>query len=173
MRRGELMALTWQHVDLDAGVVSVERSTAQLGRELVTTTPKNHERRKVQLDARTVAGLRSWRKQQAQERLAWGSAYEDTEGIVFNRENGQRVSPNAVSKAFLRAQAGLGLPRVTIHGLRHSHVTILLRDRVPVHIVSKRLGHKDPSVTLNVYADVIPDDDSSAVDTFSKAVWGA
>jgi len=50
---------------------------------------------------------------------------------------------------------------------------ILLRDRVSVHIVSKRLGHKDPSVTLNVCADCIPDDDTSAVDTFSKAVWGA
>ena len=82
----ELMALTWQHVDLDAGIVSVERSTAQLGRELVTTTPKNHERRKVQLDARTVAGLRAWRKVQARERLAWGSAYEDSEGIVFTQE---------------------------------------------------------------------------------------
>jgi len=52
----------------------------------VTTTPKNHERRKVQLDARTVAGLRAWRKVQARERLAWGSAYEDSEGIVFNQE---------------------------------------------------------------------------------------
>jgi integrase len=41
---------------------------------------------------------------------------------------------------------------------------------VPVHIVAKRLGHKD--VTLNVYADVIPDDDTSAVDVFSTAVWG-
>jgi integrase len=173
MRRGELMALTWQHVDLDAGIVSVERSTAQLGNELVTTTPKNHERRKVQLDRHTVAALRAWRKEQAQERLAWGAAYEDTEGMVFTQENGSRLSPNAVSKAFLRAQVGLELPRITIHNLRHSHATILLRDRVPVHIVSKRLGHKDPSVTLNVYADVIPDDDTSAVDVFSRAVWGA
>jgi integrase len=173
MRRGELMALTWQHVDFDAGIVSVELSTAQLGSELVTTTPKNHERRKVQLDARTVAALRVWRRQQAAERLAWGAAYEDGEGIVFTRENGSRLSPNAVSKAFLRAQGGLELPRITIHSLRHSHATILLRDRVPVHIVAKRLGHKDPSVTLNVYADVIPDDDTSAVDVFSRAVWGA
>jgi integrase len=173
MRRGELMALTWRHVDLDAGIVSVELSTAQLGRELVTTTPMNHERRKVQLDARTLAVLRSWRKVQAEERLEWGSAYEDTEGTVFTQENGQRVSPNAVSKAFLRAQAGLGLLRITFHEMRHSHATILLRDRVPVHIVSRRIGHKDPSVTLNTYADVIPDDDTSAVDTFSKAVWGA
>ena len=68
----ELMALCWQHVDLDAGIVSVEWSTAQLGNRLVTTSPKNHERRKIALDARTVAALRMWRKVQAQERLAWG-----------------------------------------------------------------------------------------------------
>jgi integrase len=73
MRRGELMALTWQHVDLDTGMISVELSTAQLGKELVITTPKNHERRKVQLDARTVAALKSWRKVQAGERLAWAA----------------------------------------------------------------------------------------------------
>jgi integrase len=173
MRRGELMALTWECVDLEAGIVSVERFTAQLGKELVTTTPKNHERRKVQLDARTAAALKAWRKVQAEERLAWGAAYENTEGLVFTAENGQRVSPNAISKAFLRAQASLELPRISLHFTRHSHATILLRDGVPVHIVAKRLGHKDPSVTLNVYADVIPDDDTSAADVFSKAVWGA
>jgi integrase len=125
------------------------------------------------LDARTVAALRAWRKVQAQERLAWGAAYEDIEGIVFTQESGQRVSPNAVSKAFLRAQTGLGLPRISLHSTRHSHATVLLRDRVPVHIVAKRLGHKDASVTLDTYADVIPDDDTSAVDVFSRAVWGA
>ena len=123
-------------------------------------------------DTRAPSTVGSWRKVQAEERLEWGSAYE-TEGIVFTQENGKRVSPNAVSKAFLRAQAGLGLLRITFHEMRHSHATILLRDRVPVHIVSRRIGHKDPSVTLNIYADVIPDDDTSAVDTFSKAVWGA
>lgn len=53
-------------------------------------------------------------------------------------------------------QAGAGLPRVTLHELRHTHATVLLRDGVPVHIVAKRLGHRDPSVTLNVYADGHP-----------------
>ena len=114
MRRGELMALTWQHVDLDAGIVSVERSTAQLGNELVTTSPKNHERRKCSWTRARSPHCGHGRRQQAQERLAWGSAYEDSEGIVFTQENGARLGPNAVSKAFLRAQAGLGLPRVTI-----------------------------------------------------------
>jgi integrase len=172
MRRGELMALRWTDVDLDTGIVSLERSTAQVGSSLVTTTPKNHERRQVSIDQRTVTMLRTWRTTQAAQRLQWGAAWEDTAGLVFTWENGAPLLPDFVSKGFLRAQTGLGLPRLKLHEIRHSHATILLRSGVPVHIVSKRLGHKDPSVTLNVYADVIPDDDTSAVDVFSRAVWG-
>jgi len=80
--------------------------------------------------------------------------------------------PTYITKQIGKEQLGLPLPLVKIHELRHSHATILLRAGVPVHIVAKRLGHEDASVTLNVYADVIPDDDS-AVDVFSEAVWGA
>lgn len=61
-------------------------------------------------------------------------------------------------------------PILKVHELRHSHATILLRAHVPVHVVAKRLGHKDPSVTLDVYAGSIPDDDTSAVDVFRQAV---
>lgn len=77
-----------------------------------------------------------------------------------------------VSKASLSSQAGTELSRLKLHELRHSHATVLLRLGVPVHVVAKRLGHRDPSVTLNVYADAIPDDDDRAVDTFARAVYG-
>jgi integrase len=156
-------------------VVSVERSTTQLGQQRVTTTPKSHERRKITIDQRTIAVLRAWRKEQAAERLAWWPAYVDQEGLIFAWEDGSPVLPDYICKAFGKAQAacGLELPRLLLHEARHSHATMLLRDGVPVHIAAKRLGHKDPSVTLNVYADVIPDDDGRAVDVFSRAVWGA
>jgi integrase len=173
MRRGELCGLRWTDVDFAAGVVSVDRSTTQVGNERVTTTPKNHERRKVSIDETTLAILREWRKAQAAERLEWGPAYVDVEGVVFTREDGSPVMPDYLTKEFVRSQVGMGLPRLTLHGTRHSHATTLLREGVPVHIVSKRLGHKDASVTLNVYADAIPEDDDRAVAVFSRAVWGA
>jgi integrase len=133
MRRGELCGLRWEDVDLEAGVVSVERSTTQLGQERVTTTPKNHERRKITIDFRTVAVLRTWRKQQAGGRLQWGPAYVDTGGLVFTWENGSPVLPDYVTKEFGKAQAacGLELPRLVLHEARHSHATMLLRDGVP------------------------------------------
>lgn len=191
MRRGEVAGLRWTEVDLEAGTVAVERSTTQLGRERVTTTPKNHERRTVAIDEETVAALRSWKAKQAAERLAFGPAYADVEGLVFTWEDGRPVMPDYVTKTFGKTQAAANaaltgaheeagadgaaaqLPELVVHELRHTHATILLRSGVPVHVVAKRVGHKDPSVTLNVYADVIPDDDTSAVDVFRKAVWGA
>lgn len=183
IRRGELAGLRWDDLDLDAGVIAVDRSTTQLGKERVTTTPKNHERRKVAIDDRLVTLLKAWKRQLAQERLAFGPAYADVEGVVFVWEDGRPVMPDYITKTFSKVQAAINaalaeaeenpLPVLVVHELRHTHATLLLRDRVPVHIVAKRLGHKDPSVTLNVYADVIPDDDVSAVDVFRKAVWGA
>lgn len=172
MRRGELLAVRWQDLDLDGGVVHVERSVTQLREKLVYGTPKNHERRDVALDARTVAALRAWRVQHAQERLAWGQAYAGDGELVFVREDGSPVMPNYISRAWVQSIPST-LPRIVLHEARHSHATILLRAGVPVHVVAKRLGHRDPSVTLNVYADVIPQDDGRAVDTFVKAVWGA
>lgn len=173
MRRGELMALRWAQVDLDAGVIHVERSVTQVGQVRVYVTPKNHERRDVTIDPHTTAALRALRKAQMSERLAWGAAYQGREDLVFTWEDGRPVLPDYVTRVFGRLTSGLEVPRLKLHELRHTHATMLLRDGVPVHVVAKRLGHKDPSVTLNVYADAIPDDDGRAVDTFTKAVWGA
>lgn len=172
MRRGELMALRWEDMDLDAGLVHVEHSVTYQGRKRTTATPKNHERRDVAIDPHTVTALRSWRTRQAGERLAWGEAHRDVEGLLFTWEDGTPVHPDYASKTFIKSQQGSELPRLTLHELRHSHATILLRAGVPVHVVAKRLGHKDPSVTLNVYAHAIPDDDGGALDVYSRSVFG-
>lgn len=148
-------------------------AVTQLGSRWITDTTKNSERRKVTIDPTTVAVLRAWRKAQTAERLAAGPAWSDTDGLLFTWPDGSRISLDYATKTFVSAQAGIAVPRMTLHGTRHSHATTLLRAGVPVHIVSKRLGHKDPSVTLNVYADAIPEDDDRAVQVFSRAVWGA
>lgn len=173
MRRGELMGLQWPDVDLEAGVVSVDRSTTQIGKARITTTPKNHERRRVAIDAKTTATLKAWRKVQAAEQLAAADAWADPDGHLFTWEDGTPLLPDYVTKKFQAIQKAAGLPRLTLHELRHTHATILLRAGVPVHIVAKRLGHRDASVTLDVYADVIPDDDGRAVDVYTSAVFGA
>lgn len=83
------------------------------------------------------------------------------------------MRPDFITRTFGRQTEGLAVPRLTFHELRHTHATLLRREGVPVPVAAKRLGHGDPSVTLNVHADAIPDDDGRAVETSTKAVWGA
>lgn len=80
-------------------------------------------RRSISLDAGTVAGLREHRRRQVEERLAWGPAYRDG-GLVFCREDGSPNHPDRFSDMFERAVKRAGLPRLTVHGLRHTHATL-------------------------------------------------
>ena len=100
-------------------------------------------------------------------------AYRGGEDLVFTWEDGRPVPPDDVTRAFGQLTKASTSQRLKLHELRHTHATLLLREGVPAHVVAKQLGHRDPAVTLNVYAAAIPDDDGRAVDTFSKAVWGA
>jgi len=169
MRRGEMCALRWDAVDFDASTVKVSHSATQVGNDIVTTDTKTHETRLIALDPETMAALRDLRKQQAAERLAYGPGYPET-GLLFTWPNGARVLPGFLSKGFVAAQDGLELPRLTLHGCRHSHASTLLRGGIPVHVVAARLGHADAALTLRVYAHAIPSDDAAAVAAFTLAV---
>jgi len=65
-----------------------------------------------------------------------------------------------------------GVPRISIHDLRYTHPTLLLRDGVPVKVVSERLGHAQASITLDVYAHVLPEMQEQAVDAIDMALFG-
>ncbi len=173
MRRGELLALRWSDVDLDAATIVVQRSVTQVGKTLHYVTTKNNERREVTIDPRTLAVLRAWRRQQVAERLERGETYRDTAELVFTWPDGRPMLGDYVTKQFMRSQAAADVPRITLHEMRHTHASILLREGVPLHVVSNRLGHRDASVTLNTYAHHIPEDSSRTVVAFSRAVWGA
>jgi len=178
MRRGEVVGLRWQDVDLDAGHLSVRQTItamddpARRGMRVIHGEPKSGKGRRVDLDAETVALLRSWKAQQAQDQLALGGAWP-THGLVFTREDGALFHPDTASTIFDRLVKVSGLPRITFHGLRHTHATILLANGVPVKVVSERLGHATVQITLDTYAHVMPGLQGQAVNVFSQAMGGA
>jgi integrase len=75
--------------------------------------------------------------------------------MVFTRHDGKPVNPRNFSKEFSRIVARAGLPSVTFHGLRHIHISQLLRDGVHAKVVSERAGHSSVSVTLDIFSHVI------------------
>lgn len=161
MRRGEMLALRWQDVDLNGAVLRVERSLEQT-REfgLVFKAPKTkHGRRTITLPASTVAELRThWRLQQ-EFRLATGQGRAN-DGLVFGEDDGSPRSPNAVTKAWAKAMpAGI---KATLHSLRHTHASTLIASGLDVLTISRRLGHGSPAITLKVYGHLFKTDDRAA-----------
>ena len=90
--------------------------------------------------------------------------------LVFPTWDGKLQNPNNFSKQFADAAGGAELAHITFHGLRHTHLTHLLRSGVPVHVVSARAGHSNPTVTLNVYAHLLPGQQEDAAAAFDATL---
>jgi integrase len=132
---------------------------------------KSGRGRSVALDAATVQALRSHRKAQAAEQLAWGPVYTD-HGLVFSREDGTPVWPRTFSRAFERHAKTAGLPPIRLHDLRHSWATLALRAGVHPKVVQERLGHASIAITLDVYSHAVPAMQEDAAERVA-ALFGA
>jgi integrase len=123
---------------------------------IIEGTPKSARGlRSIALDPGTVRALRAWRKQQLEERMAWGAAWTGT-GRVFTREDGSDLHPSRVSETFDRLVKGSGLPRIRLHDLRHGHATLALAAGIHPKVVQERLGHSSVAFTLDRYSHVVP-----------------
>ena len=156
MRRGEALGLRWSDVDLNAGRVRIVQTLIQTGTVVAISEPKTARgRRPVALDQSTVAVLRAHRQQMRHEALLLGAPY-DKHGLVFHLPGGEPYRPDAVSEAFLRRVHQHGLPRLSLHGLRHTWATLALERGIHPKVVQERLGHSTIAVTLSVYSHVSP-----------------
>jgi integrase len=119
-----------------------------------------------------VEKLRQHREAQASDRQEWGDDYGD-EDLVFAREDGSPVHPHSFSQTFERVVARSGLPRIPLHGLRHTHATVGLALGVPAKVISERLGHEDVAFTLKRYAHVLPGMQADAARLIAARVAGS
>jgi integrase len=163
MRRGELLALRWQDVDLDGATLKVERALEQTKRGgLIFKPPKTrYGRRTITLPPSTVAELRAHRKAQAEQRLALGLGKAPDDALVFATWDGSTRSPNALTKEWALAMKAAGL-KATFHSLRHTHASTLIASGLDVLTISRRLGHGAPAITLGVYGHLFKSDDRAA-----------
>lgn len=152
MRRGEALGLKWSDVDLAGGRVSIQRARVTVGYEVCEAPPKTEQsRRVVTMDAGTVATLKAWKAQQAAERLKWGAAWQGG-AWLFTREDGEPMHPDRVTKLFGDAVAGVDVPRIRLHDLRHTSATLALAAGLHPKVVQERLGHATISQTMDTYS---------------------
>jgi integrase len=153
MRRGELLGLRWSDIDLDGGLLTVNQALEQITKKRGGSTfkpPKNKgSRRTITLPDVTITTLRQHRVTQAEQRLRMGLAAADR-SHVFAQPDG------SLTTAFRKPVKAPGVTPITLHGLRHTHISHLLMDGVHVKVVSERAGHSTVAFTLSRYAAYIP-----------------
>lgn len=172
MRRGEVLGLKWSDVVLDdgeeMGSLQVRRSLQETKDGISAKVPKTSSgSRTIALSSTTVAELKRHHARQAAQRLALGASYHG-EDWVCAADDGKIISPSAFSHGFKNLVAAVGLRRIRLHDLRHTHATLLLLQGVNPKVVSERLGHSTVSLTLDVYSHVMPGMQQQAVDRFEE-----
>lgn len=165
MRRGEILGLRWGDLDLESGRLAVRQALVSVAYEVhISDVKTSAGRRTIDLDDGTVAVLETWRTTRTAE--AGGRAPKDGDH-VFTKVDGNWLHPDLFSQTFDRAVAKLDVPRISLHDLRHTHATLLLRAGVPVKVVSERLGHANVAFTMSVYQHVLPGMQAEAAATFA------
>lgn len=157
MRRGEILAVRWQEMNLTSGAVSVCRSLEQTkaGGLKFKDTKSRHGRRPVSLPEITVEALRQHKTAQDELKRLLGSDYQDNH-LVCCREDGTIWPPNAFTSAFRDLLRRRRITPMRFHDLRHSHASQLLRAGVSPKVISERLGHSKVGFTLDVYSHLLP-----------------
>jgi integrase len=171
LRKGELLALRWSDVDLEAGVIYVRQNVQRLPEVgLVYGRPKSSKsRRTVPLPATSVKVLRVHRARQAAEALALGSAWPDA-GLVFTSTVGTVIEPRNLTRLFDQLTEKAGVRRIRFHDLRHTCASLLLAQGVPPRVVMDVLGHSQIAITMDLYAHVMPTALREAADAIDRAL---
>jgi integrase len=162
LRRGELAALRWRNIDVEAGQISVVASLEQTNSGVRLKPPKSGRARTVALPSLAIEELRRHRLKQAEELLRVGTRQSE-ETHVCLQPNYQPWAPRNLSSAFIKFIKASGLRRVRLHDLRHSHATHLLMANVHPKIVQERLGHANIATTMDLYTHVMPGMQDEAV----------
>ncbi len=175
-RKGELLGLRWEDVDLGAGLVRIRRTMIRSGPEPVFGPLKNAKGgeggRMVELHPETVAALKRNRVAQAEQKLRAGPAYHDR-GLVFAKEDGHPLDLFNLGERWLDPIIkAAGVRRIRFHDLRHTCATLLLQAGVNPKVVQERLGHKDVTTTLNRYSHVLPGMQKEATRRLGSLLYG-
>ena len=170
LRRGELLGLRWQDVDFDAHTIIIRQTSNYLpGKGVYVSTPKTAgSARPLMLSTAAIMMLLEYKQWQNRQREAVGDAWEDEDGRVFTNELGAPVFPDSMTQWFSSFISRSGMPKVTVHSLRHTYATLMIADGVPLVVVSKQLGHTQTSTTANIYAHAIASAQVKAMQTFDR-----
>jgi integrase len=171
LRKGELLGLRWEDLDLDGGTATIRRTLQRTRTGGLTNLPTKtiSSERRIALPASCVTSLRAHREHQAQEKEKAGSDWQGS-GHVFTRPDGHPIEPATLTRRFNALLRNAHLRPIRFHDLRHSTATLLLEQGVELVVIKELLGHAHIGVTATVYAHVRLRLQRDAIDLLGRAL---
>jgi integrase len=170
MRRGEISALRWRHVDLATDTLIVQRANAQPKSGVKEKQTKTRQQRRIAIDPQTAGLLRAHRERWEQRCQLLGSAFRGDMFVFSPAPDGSSpYGPRSLSDRYRPLAIKLGLRSTRLHSLRHYSATELIAAGVDVRTVAGRLGHgSGGATTLKVYAAWVDEADRRAAITMAS-----
>lgn len=168
-RAGEIVGLKWSEIDFKTGKVNICRNvqyTVEKGAYI--STPKSRKSREIYLNRPALAILAEWKKEQALFFFKMGIAQS---GYCFTQDNGEIMKPGSFSSYLRGFGKRYNLPGIHPHALRHTTATLSIANGADIVSVSKKLGHCNPSVTLNIYSHANEEAQRRANEILAQAIY--
>lgn len=155
MRKGEALALTWKDIDFKENTIRINKAISRGKNNLLyVKSTKTGIARTIKMDQRTMAILKEWKKKQREEYLAIGFNTSKPNQLVFSNEKNEFLQPTKTRKWLEQVLKKYKLPKITTHGFRHTHCSLLFEAGLSLKQVQDRLGHSDSKTTLDIYTHV-------------------
>ncbi|KAB2334298.1 tyrosine-type recombinase/integrase [Bacillus mesophilum] len=166
VRKGEALGLKWEDINFEDKTITIKRTRDEKGER----TPKTQNSyRTIMIDDALVSQLKVYRKWCRETMLSFGMHLTEKDFVFISYQTGKPIGSNTLKYSIDRITKKAGLKRITPHGLRHTHATVLISQRIPVKTIADRLGNT-PQMILDIYGHSFKELEAETVASFSNAL---
>lgn len=170
-RRGELLALTWDDIDLENGIIHIRRNYVRTTQGMITKQPKSAAGiRDVHIGENLIDACKLAYARYQDDKEDTTQKFYDTR-LVVRQKNGKPYRPDSWTQKWERFVKYHNLKHIKFHALRHSYTSVMLQAGISPKVMQERLGHSDISMTLNVYAHTVPELNKAAGEKIDELIF--
>ncbi len=174
LRISEVLGLTWDSIDFIENTITINKITVRDNNTVILKSPKTESsERTISAPKEIINLLREHKRNQLEDKLKGKikGKIKNNLNLLFFDKNENPIAQDVLSKKFNRFLKDNDLDHIRFHDLRHSHVTLLINSKVPIKVISERVGHSNVNTTLNIYAHTLKEMDSEASDKISEVLF--
>lgn len=169
LRISEILGLTWDNIDFNNFTITIEKITTRNNSKVILKEPKTESSvRTITVPKEIIAMLRQLKKDRLAAKLKGEKTHRE---LIFYDKNLEPIAPDVISKKFKYFLEVNDLKHIRFHDLRHSHVTMLIEAKIPLKVISERVGHSNINTTLNIYSHVLKEMDQEASSKISDTLF--